>query len=216
MKIQLDDNRITYLSENDERLKTVIHSIGSIEVKEHLDGYKFLVCEIVEQMLSNKVADKMISRLKDLCEDALTPEIISTIPFEHLKSIGISTAKVQYIYALTDVIKNEPGFLMKLSNMNDTEVINTLKTVRGIGDWTAKMYLLFVLQRDDVLPYEDGAFLQSYRWLYETNDVSRTSIIEKCKKWSPYSSIAARYMYRVLDKGYTKITYKNFLESIVQ
>lgn len=133
-----------------------------------------------------------------------------------MKSIGISTAKVKYIHALTDVVKNEPEFLMKLSSMNDNEVINTLKNVRGIGDWTAKMYLLFVLQRDDVLPYEDGAFLQSYRWLYETDDVSKASIIEKCKKRSPYSSIAARYMYRVLDKGYTRITYKNFLESIVQ
>jgi DNA-3-methyladenine glycosylase II len=215
-KIQLDDKRIIYLSEKDERLKIVIHSIGSIELKEHLDGYKFLVCEIVGQMLSNTVANKMILRLNDLCEEKITSDKISNIPFEQLKSIGISTAKVQYINALTDVVKNEPDFLMKLSNMNDTEVIKTLKTVRGIGDWTAKMYLLFVLQRDDVLPYEDGAFLQSYRWLYETDDVSKASIIEKCKKWIPYSSIAARYMYRLLDKGYTRITYKKFLESIMQ
>lgn len=84
MKIQLDENRIIYLSENDndERLKTVIHSVGPIEVKEHLDGYRFLVCEIVGQMLSNKVADKMILRLNNLCEDELTTEKISTIPFE--------------------------------------------------------------------------------------------------------------------------------------
>ncbi|MCM1254055.1 MAG: hypothetical protein NC321_14645 [Clostridium sp.] len=110
MKIQLDDNRIIYLSENDERLKTVIHSIGSIEVKKHLNGYKFLVCEIVGQMLSNKIADNMISRLNDLCEEDITPEKISTIPFEQLKSIGISTVKVQYINALTDVIKMNRNF----------------------------------------------------------------------------------------------------------
>lgn len=215
MKIMKND-RIIYPSKNDERLKTVIHSIGSIEIKKHLDGYKFLVCEIVGQMLSNKVADKMISRLNDLCEGDMAPEKIRTIPFEQLRSIGISTAKVQYINALTDIVIREPDFLAKLSSVNDTEVINTLKTVRGIGDWTAKMHLLFVLQRDDILPYEDGAFLQSYRWLYETDDISKASIIKMCKKWSPYSSIAARYMYRVLDKGYTGITYKNFLESITK
>lgn len=66
------------------------------------------------------------------------------------------------------------------------------------------MYLIFVLNRPDVLPVEDGAFLQSYKWLYNTDDVSKQSIERKCHKWKPYSSIASRFMYRALDMGFTK------------
>lgn len=70
------------------------------------------------------------------------------------------------------------------------------------------MYLIFVLDRMNVLPYEDGAFLQAYKWLYDTSDTSISSIQKRCKKWSPYSSLAARYLYRFLDDGYTKQNYK--------
>ena len=66
------------------------------------------------------------------------------------------------------------------------------------------MFLIFVLDRPDVLPFEDGAFLQTYRWLYKTDEVSPESIKKKCKKWRPYSSYTARYMYRALDTGLTK------------
>lgn len=68
----------------------------------------------------------------------------------------------------------------------------------------SKNVFAFVLDRQDILPIEDGAFLQSYKWLYKTDDISRTSIEKKCKKWKPYSSIATRYLYRALDIGMTK------------
>ena len=213
MKIQLDDSRIIYLSRNDERLKTVINLIGPIEIKKHTDGYKFLIREIVGQMLSNKVSDVMVLRLKNLCGGEITLNKIRNLTFEQLKSIGISTAKVQYINALTETLIGQPDFLKAISNLDDKEALNCLKTIRGIGSWTSKMYLLFVLQREDILPYEDGAFLQSFKWLYETEDTSKESVISVCKNWSPYSSTAARYMYRVLDAGYTKTSCKYFREN---
>jgi DNA-3-methyladenine glycosylase II len=74
------------------------------------------------------------------------------------------------------------------------------------------MYLLFFLQREDILPYEDGAFLQAYKWLYNTKVIKPESIVRRCKQWKPYTSIAARYMYRALDTGLTKIPIKDFLE----
>lgn len=91
-----------------------------------------------------------------------------------------------------------------LAEMSDSEVIRKLTSYRGIGNWTAKMYLIFVLGRQDVLPFEDGAFLQSYRWLYKTEDCTAVAVKKRCQKWKPYSSIAARYLYRVLDLGMTK------------
>ncbi len=66
------------------------------------------------------------------------------------------------------------------------------------------MYLIFVLNREDVLPYEDTAFLEGYSWVYKTAQIDRYSVIKRCKKWSPYESIAARYMYKAVDLGLTK------------
>ena len=99
---------------------------------------------------------------------------------------------------------NEKLILSELQNLSNDEVIKKLTSLRGIGLWTAKMYLIFVLNRQNVLPVEDVAFLQSYKWMYKTDDISKNSVIKNCKKWSPYSSIAARYLYRALDTGLTK------------
>ena len=66
------------------------------------------------------------------------------------------------------------------------------------------MYLIFVLDRQDILPTNDAAFLQAYQWLYKTTDIRENEIKKKCKKWKPYSSIASRYLYRALDSGLTK------------
>lgn len=88
--------------------------------------------------------------------------------------------------------------------MPDDEVINSLTQLHGIGHWTAKMFLIFVLDRPDVLPAEDGAFLQTYRWVYKTDDCNKDSVCKRCQKWKPYSSIASRFFYRALDAGMTK------------
>jgi len=110
-------------------------------------------------------------------------------------------------------VDNEEIIFSQLDTMSDDEVLRILTSIKGIGNWTAKMYLLFFLQREDVLPYEDGAFLQAYKWLYNTKVTKPDSISRRCKKWKPYSSIGARYMYRALDTGLTKIPIKQFLEA---
>jgi DNA-3-methyladenine glycosylase II len=105
------------------------------------------------------------------------------------------------------VISGEFSF-KDLEALDDIDVIKILTSLPGIGNWSAKMYLIFVLNRMNVLPFEDGAFLQSYKWLYNTSDIDISSIQKKCKKWSPYSSLAARYLYRFLDDGFTQKSYK--------
>ncbi|MCQ2195876.1 MAG: hypothetical protein MJZ28_13140, partial [Paludibacteraceae bacterium] len=68
-----------------------------------------------------------------------------------------------------------------------------------------------VLGRQDILPYEDGAFLQSYRWMYKTTDCAPQTIMKRCAKWKPYSSIASRFLYRALDMGLTKKEFHLFM-----
>lgn len=204
--IKLDDTSpaVQYLCKKDKRLAKVISQIGAITYEPHEDGYAFLIHEIIEQMLSIKAGAKIYDRLQDLCSGHITPEVISQLTDEQIRSTGTSIGKVSYIRSLTNAITSGQLNLSHLTDLSDTEVTKSLTAIRGIGTWTAKMYLIFVLNRNDILPFEDVAFLQAYEWLYKTTDRSPATVTKKCQKWNPYSSIAARYLYRALDSGLTK------------
>ena len=206
MNHTLDDSSpcIVYLKGKDKRLAKIISEIGPISFSLHEDGYSFLVHEIIEQMLSIKVGYKIYSRLLDLCEGDITPPRIAALPKTALTAVGMSKAKAEYIMLLTEGILDGSIDLSILPSLSDNEVHKYLTKLRGIGNWTAKMYLIFVLGRENILPYEDGAFIQVYKWLYKTDATDKQSVIDRCKKWSPYSSIAVRYFYRALDSGMTK------------
>lgn len=202
---------VQYLCKKDKRLAKVIDMVGPISYQVHTDQpYSFLVHEIIEQMLSVKAGAKIFDRLRTICDGVITPENIAALTDEQLKSIGTSNAKVGYIKGITKAVMAGQLEFDKLEKLDDGAIIRQLTRFHGIGNWTAKMYLIFVLNRPDVLPYEDVAFLQGYSWAYKTSDFKPVSVTAKCKKWRPYSSIAARYMYRALDVGLTKTEFHLF------
>ena len=205
--IVLDENTesIQYLCSRDKRLAKVISMVGPIEYCPHTENpYAFLVHEIIEQMLSVKAGTVIYGRLSALCNDSVTPQAIDALTIEEIKSIGTSATKAASIKDMTSKIISGELDLSSFSALSDDAVIKQLLSLRGIGLWTAKMYLIFVLNRPDVLPYEDVAFLQAYGWMYKTDDRSKETVQKKCSKWKPYSSIAARFLYRALDTGLTK------------
>ena len=196
---------IQYLCQKDKRLAKIIGMIGPITYKTHIDEpYAFLVHEIIEQMLSVKAAAQIYERLVALCRGQVKPSAIMELSDEDLKSTGTSINKVRCIRALTESITCDSIAFEKIQLLTNDEVIKKLTSIKGIGQWTAKMFLIFVLNRNDVLPYEDAAFLQSFKWLYKTIETDAATVKKKCHKWKPYSSVAARYMYRALDIGLTK------------
>ena len=184
--------------------------VGDITYTPHDDGYAFLIHEIIEQMLSIKAGQKIYGRLVDLCNGKVNVASVSALSDLELRAIGTSSAKATCIQNITRQITDGSLCLEDLQNYDDLEVIKRLTSIKGIGTWTAKMYLIFVLNRQDILPYEDGAFMQVFRWLYKTEKCSKQDVIKKSKKWKPYSSIAARYMYRALDMGLTKSEFHLF------
>ena len=210
--ITLDMNTpsVRYLCKKDKRLAKVISMVGAITYAPHTDGYPFLVHEIIEQMLSIKAGQKIYARLEDLCDGEISPDRVAALSDDEIRSIGTSKSKVAYIRNITNAIVSGDLVLADLAEQTDAEVTATLTNIRGIGSWTAKMYLIFVLNRPDILPWEDGAFLQSYRWMYKTDDTSRKSVEQKCRKWKPYSSVGARFLYRALDMGLTKSEFHLF------
>lgn len=210
---------IEHLKKVDERLAKVIDHIGYLDLKSYnfqFDSFQFLVSEIVGQMISSKVRKIIFNRLLDLCDNNLTPQNISKLSIQDLRGIGLSQSKSKFIINLANLTITKQIDFSVLNHLSDDEVMKELKTIEGIGNWTAKMYLLFFLQRNDVLPFEDGAFIQAYKWLYNTKAIKPTSISRKCKKWKPYSSFGARYLYKALDNGLTKIPIKDFLKDIYE
>lgn len=211
----LDENSpaIQHLCKCDKRLAKVIRMIGPISYNPHdEDPYAFFIHEIIEQMLSVKAARQIYGRLENICGGNVSIESISVLSNEEIKSTGTSNAKVEYIRNVTNAVVTGYWNFKQMEAMSDQDVIALLTSVRGIGTWTAKMCLIFVFDRPNVIPYEDGAFLQTYRWLYKTNDCSPESVKKRCNKWSPYATAASRYFYRALDLGLTKKEFHLFKE----
>ncbi len=200
----VDTPEIQTLCDSDPRLSLVIKHYGELIYTLHSDPFAHLIENIVGQMLSNKSAAAITARLYARCGGALAPDVLSRLEIVDLKGIGLSKQKAEYISLAAEFLKDNPGFFDKLSNLPDEEIIAKLTKLRGVGMWSAKMYLIFVLDRQNVLPFEDGAFQQAYKWLYATEDIKPAAIKERCTPWNPYSSIASRYMYRALDHGLTK------------
>lgn len=203
VELNKDSSSVVYLCKKDKRLAKVIQLVGDIPYTIHDNQYEFLIHEIIEQMLSKKAGEKIFSRLADLCGGLVSAESVNNLSDEAIKSIGTSNTKVSYIRSITEAVLSGQIDFNSLEKQSDANVFKVLTSIRGIGRWTANMYLIFVLDRQDILPTNDSAFQQAFQWLYGV-DRSENIIREKCKKWSPYSSIASRYLYRALDSGLTK------------
>ena len=137
IKLTIDSKEIQYLCNKDKRLAKVISIIGPLSYETNDNPYEFLIHEIIEQMLSIKASKKIFYRLKELCNDHITPESISVLTDAQIKSIGTTSSKVTYIRNVTEAILNRTLDLDSLITMNDTDVFNTLTSIKGIGKWTA-------------------------------------------------------------------------------
>lgn len=205
IKLTADTPSVRYLCGKDKRLAKVFHMIGPISYETHADDpFPFLIHEIIEQMLSIKAGIKIYGRLETLCGGRVTPSSIAGLSADEIRSIGTSMRKAQNIKGAAEAVMDGRIDFSRFPDMTDDEVLQELTSLPGIGTWTAKMYLIFILDRQDILPYEDVSFLQGYKWAYKTKDVSKEAVMKKCRKWKPCSSIAARYLYRARDLGLTK------------
>lgn len=202
--MHIDSPECRHLALADPLLGRAMHLIGNFEYSAHPNTEDFFFSTIIGQMMSNTVADVIENRVSAMCGGKMTADTIIGLGVDRIRSAGVSTQKAEYMTLFAQKVKSEPQYLKQLAAKSNGEVLKELTSRRGIGNWTAKMYLLFVLNRTDILPYEDGAFLQAYRWLYQTEDIKPASIKGRCQVWQPYESIASRFLYRLLDYGYTK------------
>lgn len=198
----LESFEILELINSDEKFLGLYNLIGELSYYVESDGFSFLIKTIIGQMLSNDIAKILVDRFEKRIGFA-SPDKIAKTSREKIKEIGISERKAEAIISLSAKVAANPFYIDCLSSLSNEDVIKELKSIRGIGAWTAKMYMIFCLDRLDVLPFEDRAFVFAFEKFYQIYDGTRDKryIRKYCTCWGNYSSIAARYLYLALDGG---------------
>lgn len=196
------ENGILHLSNNDERLKKIILLIDKCDLFPGKKYYHALLRAIVGQQLSVYAAGTIYKRFTGFYGNRPTPEKILNTPDNELRMLGLSNAKTKYVKDLSYKIFNKEISLKNIAACSDSEIISRLTKVKGIGEWTVHMFLIFTLARPDILPVKDlglrRAVMQVYR-LRKLPDEKRVYKISKENNWTPYNSIASWYLWKSLE-----------------
>lgn len=197
------DAGIAQLRAADPQLASTIDAQGPVTFQPHTDYYATLVDAIIGQQLSDKAASTILGRVKDIYEGRVpTPKEILATDGKLLRGAGLSWGKVGFLQDLATHVEDGRLNLAMLDHLPDQEIINELTAVKGIGEWTAQMFLIFCLGRLDVLPTGDLAIRKGLQALEQlTTPPSPAEMLEIAEKrqWHPYASIASWYVWRWLD-----------------
>jgi len=185
----------------DPILAAVIKQVGPVTLKPERDRFKMLVRSILSQQISVGAARAIRLRLETrLQRQGIRPEAIAGLTVEQLRAIGISRPKAGYLLDLALKCSDGTVRLARLGRMSDERVIEELIQVRGIGRWSAHMFLIFALGRPDVFPFDDLGIRSAIRRLYALDDLPAKEIaLEIGNRWRPYASIGSWYCWRFLD-----------------
>ena len=186
----------------DKKLESLIKKHGRIKLDESKgDLFYDLIDTIISQQLSGKASATIFSRFQKLFASKKfpTPKDILKVSDEKIRACGISFAKIKYIKGLSQAILDGSLNLEKLPLLSDKEVIIELIKIKGIGRWTAEMFLMFSLKRMDVFSVGDLGLRTAVSKLYKIEREDLKGIGKISLKWSPYRTIASRYLWKSLD-----------------
>lgn len=191
---------LNHLKKCDPVLRAIIEQVGPFRMQYGTPEFGSLAEAIVYQQLNGKAAETIFKRFAALAGEPLTPEGILKLSDEQLRAAGLSKQKAMYLKDLA--AKTAAGILdfTKLPELPDEQVIEHLTQVKGIGVWTAHMFLMFSLRRLNVLPTGDYGVQMALKRHYRKRKLPKPKDMEKiARAWEPYRSVACWYMWRSLD-----------------
>ena len=193
---------IEHLSK-DKKIQKLIEQHGTFKLKKQKNLYLYLCYSIMSQQLSTKVARIIRQRFIDLYDDEPTPQQIVDTPFEKLRALGMSNAKVNYVQNVARFEIEKGMDHKKLSKMSNEEVIEYLTQIKGVGRWTTEMLLMFALCREDIFALDDLGLQQAVIALYDLKHrkkkIMQDKILQISQQWSPYRTYACMYLWRWKD-----------------
>jgi len=197
------DDACKHLSRRDRVMKKLIPRFGEARLQSRGDAFTTLARSIVGQQISVKAAQSVWERFAALSGSAstsLVPALVQALPTADLRTAGLSARKAEY---LLDLARHFEGGLVHVDQwqkMDDETIITELVGIRGIGRWTAEMFLIFHLMRPNVLPLDDLGLLKGISLNYFSGEpVSRAEAREVAEAWAPFRSVATWYIWRSLD-----------------
>ncbi len=190
-----------YLSTKDRTMSKLVKKKGYVKISLHKNYYEALLRSIIYQQISGAAAASIVKRLHGVYGgNPPTPEEFLATRKSVIRAAGISPQKFSYIYDLSKKIVNGEVELKKFYKLPNETIINELDSIRGIGRWTAEMFLMFSLGRVDVLPFDDYGIRKSIKRVYHLRELPDKARMKTfAARWAPYNSIASIYLWE--DEG---------------
>jgi DNA-3-methyladenine glycosylase II len=195
---------LDHLTAADPVMARLINERGPLQLTPTDEYFFTLLDAIAYQQLSSKAAATIVGRIRALLPEGEppAPDAILALPDEALRQAGLSWKKVSYVKDLSQRVHSGELDLAHIAQMDDEEIIKALVAVKGIGRWTAEMFLIFSLARPDVLAVDDYGIQVAMKRLYNLDDLPKPAIMrEIAETWKPYRSYASLYLWRSLDNS---------------
>jgi len=191
---------ILHLKKSDPVLRAIIERVGAYRMEYGEPEFHSLAEAIIYQQLNGKAAVTIFNRFAALAGEPLVPEGILKLNDAEMRGVGLSKQKTAYLRDLAAKTKSGALDFARLPELTDEEVIAELTQVKGIGVWTAHMFLMFALRRPDVLPVGDLGVQMAIRKHYKKRKLPKPAQMEKIARcWAPYRSVACWYLWRSMD-----------------
>lgn len=191
---------VEHLKNTDPVLAGIITRVGPLKPQYRPATFENLVRSIAFQQLNGKAARTIFDRVVCAVGGSITPESVLAVTEEQLRACGLSRQKLSYIRDLAARTQTREIEFERLPEMSDSDVIEHLTRVKGIGLWSAQMFLMFALRRPDVMPATDFGVQMAIKTHWRKRKLPKPEFIHKlAKPWAPYRSLAAYYLWRSID-----------------
>ena len=182
-------------------MRGVVKAVGPCTIKLRRDRFGMLARSILFQQISGHAANAILAKLRtQLPGGKLAADALAGLSDEEFRASGVSGQKTRYLRSLSELTLDGSLKLTGLARQSDQQIIDALIQVKGVGVWTAQMFLMFSLGRPDVLPWDDLGVRQAIRKLYGLDELpTRTECEQVAEPWRPYASVASWYCWRSLE-----------------
>ena len=195
------------LLKRDKKMQVLINEFGRPDYNLRQDYFQSLLRSIVFQQLSGKAAQTIYERFVNLIPKTsnLCPNEVLKLDKDEMRKAGLSFRKIDYVRNLADYFENNSFQKKDVEKMSDQEISKELIQIKGIGQWTVDMFLMFTLNRADILPYKDLGIQKGIMKILHMKTLPSKKKMENCsRKWRPYRTIACWYLWRMVDDKFAQ------------
>ena len=192
-----------YLKSKSPEMKALIDLIGEVESFRFEDPFEGLISQIVYQSISFKAANKIWQRIYDNYAP-FSPQKVLDIPFDQLREQGLTHSKTKYIQNIARAFLHQE-INTNFSELSDEFIMEDLQKIKGVGRWTAEMFLIFCLNRPNVMSYGDQAIRKGLEWLFDIDHkITKEEFAYYKELFSPYATTASMYLWEINNRAFSK------------